>query len=275
MSVAATRLVFFVAGLALLLAAEAAWRHHPPVVPAARRRVLNLALGASGGWMTSLMLTAGVTAAAAAAWPWNAGILQALEPWPAARLLVEVAILDFVAWSLHLAYHRCGPLWRLHRVHHADLDLDVTSASRFHPGEIAVSAGAKLAVVLLLGVSPAGLVAFEVAMLAAAQFQHANVRLPSPVEAALWTVLAPPAMHRVHHHPDPAATHSNYGTLTSVWDRLFGTLRTGAPSDRVFGLPDLPRAGDLGFVDLLRLPFVHRGQGQGAARRRGRNRPGT
>lgn len=263
------------AGLAGLLAAEAAWRHHPPTVPPLRRRLLNLGLGASSGWMTSLMLTACVAAAGAAAWPWRAGPLQALSAWPWARLPVEVAILDLVAWSLHLAYHRCRPLWRLHRVHHADRDLDVTSASRFHPGEIAVSAAVKLAVVLVLGVSPAGLVAFEVAMLAAAQFQHANVRLPVAVEAALWTVLAPPAMHRVHHHPDPAATHSNYGTLTSVWDRLFGTLRTGAASDRVFGLPDLPGAEHLGFAALLRLPFVGLDDRRAAARSPGRNRPPT
>lgn len=255
MSVAATRLAFFVAGLAAFAAAEAAWRHHPATVPPARRRVLNLALGASSGWITSGMLTACVALAGQGAWPWSAGGLQVLAPWPWLRLGVEVAVLDLVAWALHRAYHECAPLWRLHRVHHTDRDLDVTSASRFHLGEIAVSAGAKFAVVQVLGISPAGLVAFEVAMLAAAQFQHANLRLPPAVEAALWTVLVPPAMHRVHHHPLPAATNSNYGTLTSVWDRLFGTLRTEAPSDRVFGVPGLPAAEALGFVDLLLLPL--------------------
>jgi sterol desaturase/sphingolipid hydroxylase (fatty acid hydroxylase superfamily) len=143
---------------------------------------------------------------------------------------VEVLLLDLLVYFPHRAFH-------------------------VHVGEVVVSAVSKFSAVQLLGISPAGLVAFEVVMLLAAQFQHSNVRLPAVVQRALWTALVPPAMHRIHHHPLRAATDSNYGTLASVWDRAFSTLRTEAPSDREFGVPDLPEAESLGLVALLLLPI--------------------
>ena len=92
-------------------------------------------------------------------------------------------------------------------------------------------------------------------MLLASQFQHSNVSVPARWDRALWKVLVPPAMHRIHHHPLRATTDSNYGTLTSAWDRLFGTLCTAAQSDREFGLPESPKAPPLGLVELLLLPL--------------------
>jgi sterol desaturase/sphingolipid hydroxylase (fatty acid hydroxylase superfamily) len=254
MSQDALRLCCFLAGLFGFAVWERVARHHDPVVPRVRRWATNLALGVMNGAITSALCTACFLLAASGAAPWRHGPLQGLgSAW--LRLPVEVLLLDLLVYLLHRAYHAQPLLWRLHRVHHTDRDLDVTSASRFHLGEVMVSGAAKFAAVQALGVSPAGLVAFEVVMLLAAQFQHSNLRLPARLERALWTVLVPPAMHRIHHHPLRAATDSNFGTLVSWWDRGLSTLRRSAPSDREFGVPELPEAQSLGPLALLLLPF--------------------
>jgi len=249
------RLGFFIAGLLGFALWEAAARHHDPVVPLPRRWITNLALGLLNGLVTSSAIALCLWLAARGAAPWRYGPLQWLGLPVAARLPLEVLLLDLLFYVLHRAYHTQPLLWRLHRVHHTDRDLDVSSASRFHVGEVAVSAVVTLAAVQLLGVSPSGLVAFEILMLLAAQFQHSNVRLPAGVERALWTFLVPPVMHRIHHHPMRAFRNSNYGAVVSVWDRAFSSLRTESPSDREFGVPELPSAESMGIVELLLLPL--------------------
>jgi sterol desaturase/sphingolipid hydroxylase (fatty acid hydroxylase superfamily) len=122
---------------------------------------------------------------------------------------------------------------------------------------VAISGVAKLAAFTLLGISPVGLVAFECAMLLAAQFQHANVPLPATLERALWWLLVPPAMHRLHHYPDRRLTDSNYGTILTVWDRLFGSLRR---ADRApeFGIEGEARPLARGLGRLLAYPLAPR-----------------
>ena len=249
------RLGFFLAGLLGFAVCELVARHHDPVVPRGRRFAINLGLGAINGVITTAVCAFCYLLAESEAAPWRYGPLQWLALPVFVRLPVEVLILDLLVYFLHRAFHAQPALWRLHRVHHSDRDLDVSSASRFHIGEVMVSAVSKFSAVQLLGISPAGLVSFEVVMLLASQFEHSNVRLPAALERALWRILVPPAMHRIHHHPLRAATDSNFGTLVSVWDRAFATLRTSSPSDREFGVPDLPDAQSLGLVALLLLPI--------------------
>ena len=170
-----------------------------------------------------------------------------------------IVLLDFVTYLLHRAYHRIPLLWRLHLVHHTDLDLDVSSASRFHTGEVALSALVKLGVVVLLGIAPAGLVAFEIAMLACAQFQHANVRVPPGLERLLWRSFVPPAMHRIHHAPNPRDTDSNYGTILTLWDGILGSLNRRPPeSVLAFGLERFRDPDELGLRSLVTIPFGRR-----------------
>ncbi len=115
--------------------------------------------------------------------------------------------------------------WRLHRVHHADLDIDVTTGARFHPVEIVLSMLIKFAVILALGPPALGVLLFEILLNATSMFNHANVRLPSRVDGALRLLLVTPDMHRVHHSVDPRETNTNFGFSLSWWDRLFGTYR--------------------------------------------------
>ena len=169
---------------------------------------------------------------------------------------MAVVLLDLVTYALHRAFHRTSFLWRFHRVHHTDLDLDVSSASRFHTGEVLFSSTVKLGLVVILGIAPLGLVVFEVAMLACAQFQHANIEIPAALERILWRTLVPPAMHRLHHTPARADTDSNFGTILTLWDSLFGTFnRRKTDPVASFGVPELREPAKLGLVSLAILPF--------------------
>jgi sterol desaturase/sphingolipid hydroxylase (fatty acid hydroxylase superfamily) len=249
------RSIAFLVGLLGLRGAEAARPHHPPTVPLRRRWITNLSLGLVNGAVVSLLCASCFLLMAR-------GQLPALAPLPRVssslwvHVLVAVVLLDLVTYALHRAFHRVPFLWRFHLVHHTDLDLDVSSASRFHTGEVLFSSVVKLGLVVVLGISPLGLVVFEVVMLACAQFQHANIRIPATLEALLWRTLVPPAMHRLHHTPIRADTDSNFGTILTLWDLLFGTFNRRAPDPVAsFGVPELREPERLGLVSLAILPF--------------------
>jgi sterol desaturase/sphingolipid hydroxylase (fatty acid hydroxylase superfamily) len=176
-----------------------------------------------------------------------------LASWPVGRWFAEIIFLDFVIYWQHRCFHTIPTLWRYHSVHHTDPDLDVTSASRFHLGEVVLSAILKLIVAVALGISVAGVAAFEIVLLIAAQFQHSNIALPSTVTKLLWYVLVPPEMHRVHHCPRRIHHDANYGTILTLWDWLFGTLFWPRRHAAMFGLAE---ARDrLGLWALLCRPF--------------------
>lgn len=144
--------------------------------------------------------------------------------WPGwLEILLALLILDLAIWTQHLITHKVPVLWRLHRVHHADRDMDVTTAIRFHPVEIALSMLLKIGLVYGLGPSAIAVILFEVLLNGTAMFNHANIRLPLGLDRPLRLFLVTPDMHRVHHSALRAEHDSNYGFSLSVWDRLFGT----------------------------------------------------
>jgi sterol desaturase/sphingolipid hydroxylase (fatty acid hydroxylase superfamily) len=138
---------------------------------------------------------------------------------------VSVLLLDLAIYLQHVAFHAVPALWRLHRMHHADLDIDITTGLRFHPIEIVLSMGIKLAVVTALGAPAVAVLLFEVLLNATSMFNHANLRLPQPVDRVLRWFVVTPDMHRVHHSVVVAETNSNYGFNLPWWDRLFSTYR--------------------------------------------------
>ena len=138
-------------------------------------------------------------------------------------MLVSLLAMDFVIWLQHVVVHAVPALWRLHRVHHADLDYDLTTGARFHPLEIGLSMLWKIGWVLALGPSPWAVIVFEVALNAFAMFSHANIALPPSADRVLRTIIVTPDMHRVHHSVERAEHDSNYGFNLSIWDRLLGT----------------------------------------------------
>ena len=151
-------------------------------------------------------------------------------------LVATLLLLDLTIYAQHVAFHKIPLLWRLHRMHHTDLDFDVTTALRFHPLEIVLSMLLKLAVVVLLGAPPVAVMLFEVILNATALFNHGNVRLSRKLDRALRWVLVTPDMHRVHHSIHREETDSNFGFNLPWWDRLFGTYR------------DQPRDGHVGMT---------------------------
>jgi len=151
------------------------------------------------------------------------GVLNSLDWPPWVEMLIAVLVLDFAIWAQHLVTHKVPLLWRLHRVHHADRDMDVTTAIRFHPVEIALSMLLKIGLVYLLGPSALAVVVFEVLLNGTALFNHANLRLPLPLDRVVRLVLVTPDMHRVHHSIHRAEHDSNYGFALSIWDRMFRT----------------------------------------------------
>ena len=149
---------------------------------------------------------------------------------------LAVIVLDFVIWLQHVMVHAVPALWRLHRVHHADPDYDVTTGSRFHPIEIILSMLIKFAAIAVLGPPVVAVVLFEVLLNATAMFNHGNIRLPSALDRVLRWFVVTPDMHRVHHSIEDDEANSNFGFNLPWWDRLFGTYR------------EQPRAGHLGMT---------------------------
>jgi sterol desaturase/sphingolipid hydroxylase (fatty acid hydroxylase superfamily) len=175
----------------------------------------------------------------------------------AAGIIVFI-LLDFAVWLEHVVSHKWPWLWRIHRMHHADTGFDLTTALRFHPLEIVLSMFWKAAVIIALGAPPVAVLVFEIILNGAAMFNHANIRLPKPVDAVLRLLIVTPDMHRIHHSTDPRETDSNYGFNLAIWDRLFSTYthtpRRGDTGIEI-GLSEWrdSRTADLGWA--LALPF--------------------
>jgi sterol desaturase/sphingolipid hydroxylase (fatty acid hydroxylase superfamily) len=193
------------------------------------------------------------------------GLLNAFEVpfWWAFTL--SVIALDCAIYFQHVIFHAVPLLWRLHRVHHADADVDVTTGARFHPIEILLSMLIKFAAIAVLGAPAAAVLVFEVLLNGTSMFNHANLRLPEAVDRILRWMLVTPEMHRIHHSIEAHETNSNFGFNLPWWDRLFGTYRPRArlPQESmaigVKGLTGSDRAVKL--LGLLAIPFVNVGSG--------------
>ena len=164
------------------------------------------------------------------------GILNALSLNPLLEGLLAILILDLAIWAQHLITHKVPILWKLHRVHHADRDVDVTTAIRFHPIEILLSMALKIGLVYLLGPAAWAVIAFEVLLNGTAMFNHANFALPRWLEGPVRAILVTPDMHRIHHSTVREEHDSNYGFALSIWDRMFGTYVSKVQPNHRLGL---------------------------------------
>lgn len=173
-----------------------------------------------------------------------------------AQDVLAFLLLDYTLWVWHRLNHRWPPLWSYHAVHHADPDLDVSTAVRFHPGEMLASVPWRLAQVLLIGAGPRALVRWQSALFLSVLFHHSNVRLPLALERALALVFVTPRQHGIHHSNVPDEMDSNWSSLLNVWDRIHGTLRMDVPQERItIGLPPPRDTRALTFRRLMTMPF--------------------
>ena len=252
-------------GLLLLFAGwEQLASIRPRAVPLWRRRIRNLVVAGLNGVLVRLFFIAATTSTVALAWfaqDQGVGFFN-LVNWPyALEFLLGLLLLDVLIYGQHVVFHKVPFLWRVHRVHHMDTDLDVTSGLRFHPVEILLSMGIKFAAILALGVPALAVLVFEVVLNATSMFNHSNINLPSRVDRLVRLVLVTPAMHWVHHSVHRNETDSNYGFNLPWWDRLFGTYRA-APKDgyagMTIGLPLYRLEKEQSLMSLLANPFQKR-----------------
>lgn len=180
------------------------------------------------------------------------------------EVLVAVVLLDGVIYLQHVMFHAVPALWRLHRMHHADLDYDVTTGARFHPIEIVLSMLIKLAVVVVLGASPVAVIIFEILLNATAMFNHGNIRMATAVDGVLRLFVVTPDMHRVHHSVIPGEANSNFGFSLPWWDRLFGTYRPqpeAGHQSMTIGINSFREPADQRLDRMLLQPFREGGDG--------------
>ena len=256
----AIRLGFFFGIFAIMAVWELVAPRRALTVSKVLRWTNNLGLVFLNSFVLRLLFPAAAVGVAAYAQQKVWGLLNLYEIPFAVAVVLSVIVMDFVIWVQHVMFHAIPVLWRLHRVHHADLDYDVTTGARFHTIEIILSMLIKFATIVLLGPPVVAVVIFEVLLNATAMFNHGNVKLPAGLDRVLRWVLVTPDMHRVHHSVEDDEANSNFGFSLTWWDRLFGTYR------------DQPRAGHEGMtigihkyrdpklVDLLpgmlALPFI-------------------
>jgi sterol desaturase/sphingolipid hydroxylase (fatty acid hydroxylase superfamily) len=183
--------------------------------------------------------------------------LTGLAPW--LEIVLAILLLDLAIWLQHLVSHKVPLLWRIHQMHHCDLDFDVTTALRFHPVEIVLSTLYKIVLVFMLGPSAAAVVLFEIILNGTAMFNHANIKLPLALDRIIRLFLVTPDMHRIHHSVVGSEYNSNFGFALSIWDRALGTYtsqpRDGHDAMRI-GLPAYQHEGPVSLGWLLMLPLA-------------------
>lgn len=263
LSETALRFLAFAAIFAVMALLELWLPRRTLSVSKARRWTTNLSIIALDSLLVRLMgmLAVPLVAIAAALYVERQGL--GLFNWLGVpfwlALPVSLVVLDLAIWAQHLASHKIPSLWRLHRVHHADRDIDVTTSIRFHPIEIGLSMLYKIVIVLALGVPPLAILLFEVILNGCAMFNHSNVALPGWLDRGLRVFVVTPDMHRVHHSILHREHDSNYGFNLSIWDRLFGTY-TAQPEagheGMTIGLPPYQHEGPTRLWWSLALPFA-------------------
>ncbi len=245
---------------AALLVIMALWEtrrpRRAPAHPKSQHWLTNLSLLAVDALLVRLLLGAGAYATALYAEQHGWGLFN-LAAWPIwMEFLLVWLLLDFALYLQHVLSHALPVFWRLHRVHHSDLDFDLTTGVRFHPLEILVSMLYKMAIVVALGAPPWAVLVFEVILNAASVFNHGNVHIPEKIDRWLRLFIVTPDMHRVHHSSVVNETNSNFGFSISLWDRLCGTYRAQPALGQLgfeIGLKEY--RARLGFFDLLLLPL--------------------
>lgn len=186
------------------------------------------------------------------------------------QYVLVVILLDLLIYWQHVAFHRVPILWQIHRVHHADHDLDASSGLRFHPIEIAISLLIKSLAVLALGASPESVILFEVILNSCAIFNHSNLKLPQNIDQLLRLLLVTPDMHRVHHSIHRDETRCNYGFNIPWWDRMFHTYKAQPrePHEKMqLGVPEFPDSQQtISILSMLLIPFKDRPQDDSVAK---------
>jgi sterol desaturase/sphingolipid hydroxylase (fatty acid hydroxylase superfamily) len=224
--------------------------------PKSKRVLVNLGIAATAALLLRFSFYPLVIAVAVKVEDQQFGLLHWLKAPASITIALSVVLLDWTLYYWHWMLHKIPILWRFHNVHHVDLDLDTSTALRFHFGELAISAFYRSAQIFIFGISPFNLAVFELLITTFAQFHHSNIRLPIALERALSKITITPKMHGIHHSTIRSETDSNFGTIFSVWDYLHHSFKIDVPQSRIkIGVPAYQDPSELGIIGTLILPF--------------------
>jgi sterol desaturase/sphingolipid hydroxylase (fatty acid hydroxylase superfamily) len=246
-------LILFFAGLELV------WPRRVADKNSKYRRINNLLLLSINFIAVYLLVPLATFEAALFAYKNEIGLLNSVSLPLFLNVILTIIIFDFLIYLQHVVVHKFSFLWKIHRVHHTDLEFDVTTGIRFHPVEIVLSMFYKLAVVYLIGPVAFAIILYEIALNAAALFGHSNIFLNQKFDRILRTIFVTPDMHRIHHSVVRHETDSNYGNIFSIWDKLFKTYRAlpeAGYNDMVIGLDNFRDTESGQVFQLLKNPFV-------------------
>ncbi|MFC1534266.1 sterol desaturase family protein [Thermodesulfobacteriota bacterium] len=251
------RLLLFGGGILFFFFLELLAPYRLSSVSKVKRWINNLALALFNSIVINLIFSAAIAGTATYVQIHKLGILNMIPAPIWLKILFTVAFMDFILYIWHLLNHKMPFFWRFHRVHHSDLNMDVSSATRFHIGELAISAVIKISVIFFLGADLLGVIIFESAVVLCAQFHHSCLKIPRWFENIFWIFFVPPSMHRIHHSVVIKERDSNYGTIFSFWDRIMETLITRVDQAGIrIGVGAYPKAEKLDFHQLLIMPFT-------------------
>lgn len=252
------RMAVFLGVMVAMMVLEAVLPRRQRGLERRQRWPANLGIVVADTLLARLIIPLPPVAVAIWAQETHTGLLNLIDVPALPVVIVCVVFLDLAIYAQHVIFHKIPVLWRLHRMHHADTDIDVTTGIRFHPIEIILSLLIKIALVWALGIPAVAVIIFEVVLNASAMFNHANLRLLLPVDRILRFLIVTPDMHRVHHSWRPIETDSNYGFSLSIWDRVFRTYRDqpeDGHDDMTIGLSTFREAENRSLPGLLMIPF--------------------
>ena len=251
------RMFIFWGGVALFLAIELAAPYRRPSVSKLKRWANNMSLTVINSVILNLIFAGAVVATANHVTANHIGVMNLFEAPRWLKIVLTVAFFDFLLYVWHLLNHEMPLLWRFHRVHHTDLNMDVSTATRFHLGELMISATIKLGLIYLWGAEVLAVVIFETLLVFCAQFHHSSLKIPAWVERIIGPVTITPSMHRIHHSVKIKERNTNYGTIFSWWDRAMGTLLTKVKQDGIrIGVGGHYEESKLNLPNLALMPFT-------------------
>jgi len=244
-------------GFVLFLFFEVVRPYRQPSVSKMKRLMTNISLTVLNSAILSLIFAAATINTAMHVSGNRLGLLNIISLPLWAKVFLTVLFMDFMLYVWHLLNHEIPFFWRFHRVHHSDLNMDVSTATRFHIGELSLSAVIKIGLIYFIGADLVSVIIFESLLVLTAQFQHSSLKVPESFEKVFWIFFVPPSMHRIHHSVKIHERDTNYGTILSVWDRLLGTLLKDIEQEKIIiGLGPYREPEKLGLPHLLLMPFT-------------------
>lgn len=247
---------FYWAGVVIFLLIELAYSYREPTVSKTKRWLTNLPLSIINGTVYHLLFTASLISLAKDVEMRSLGLLNTFTAPLWLKIVLGILILDFFIYLWHLLTHNIPLLWRFHRVHHSDLNMDVSTANRFHLGEFLVTGLIRMALIYTFGIPWGAYVFFEIMVNISVQFQHSSLKLHSSFQKMWALIFVPPLLHRIHHSQVRKECDSNYGVIFSLWDRLAGTLVTNVDQEKIVtGTRQYLNFDKLNFWSLQLIPF--------------------